>query len=224
MSFILDALKKSENARQRQAGPSLFEVKVAAPRRSLPVWALGLGVLLLVYAAALSWFLLRSRAEPDSAPVQRVPPAASASAPAAAPPAATQASAGGAPSRPVPPPQAANAAAAVSSNTAATAAEDGNPADFAPAIQPPAQSSPGTQATPANLPRYRDLASAPGSSLPSLHLDLHVYDPDPGKRYVMINMHTLRQGDSLPDGVQVISIRPDGAVLSYQGRQFLLAR
>ena len=40
----------------------------------------------------------------------------------------------------------------------------------------------------------------------------------------MINMQTLRQGDSLPDGVTVVSIRPDGVVLSYEGRQFLLAR
>ena len=36
MSFILDALKKSENDRQRQASPALFEVKVAAPRRRFP--------------------------------------------------------------------------------------------------------------------------------------------------------------------------------------------
>ena len=36
MSFILDALKKSESDRQRQSGPALFEVKVAAPRTRLP--------------------------------------------------------------------------------------------------------------------------------------------------------------------------------------------
>ena len=30
MSFILDALKKSESDRQRQSAPALFEVKVAA--------------------------------------------------------------------------------------------------------------------------------------------------------------------------------------------------
>ena len=31
MSFILDALKKSENERQKASGPALFEVKVAPP-------------------------------------------------------------------------------------------------------------------------------------------------------------------------------------------------
>ena len=32
MSFILDALKKSETDRQRQNGPALFEVTVAPPK------------------------------------------------------------------------------------------------------------------------------------------------------------------------------------------------
>ena len=32
MSFILDALRKSEHERQRQGGPGLAEVAVAAPK------------------------------------------------------------------------------------------------------------------------------------------------------------------------------------------------
>ncbi|HPF25649.1 MAG: general secretion pathway protein GspB [Steroidobacteraceae bacterium] len=46
MSIILDALKKSENDRQRQSAPGMFEVKVAPPRARFPVWAVGFGVLL----------------------------------------------------------------------------------------------------------------------------------------------------------------------------------
>ena len=63
MSFILDALKKSETDRQRQASPALFEVKVAAPRRRFPVWAVGLAVLLGVNMIALAWVLMR---KPDA--------------------------------------------------------------------------------------------------------------------------------------------------------------
>ena len=59
MSFILDALKKSETDRQRQASPALFEVKVAPPRRKLPVWAIALGALLAVNVTVLAWVLLR---------------------------------------------------------------------------------------------------------------------------------------------------------------------
>ena len=47
MSFILDALKKSESDRQRQNGPALFEVKVAPPRTRLPLWAMAIAVLLV---------------------------------------------------------------------------------------------------------------------------------------------------------------------------------
>ena len=53
MSFILDALKKSETDRQRQASPALFEVKVATPRRKFPLWAAALAVLLGVNVLAL---------------------------------------------------------------------------------------------------------------------------------------------------------------------------
>ena len=49
MSFILDALKKSEAERQRQAGPALLEMRVVRPRRRIPVWVwIGGGALLLV--------------------------------------------------------------------------------------------------------------------------------------------------------------------------------
>ena len=40
MSFILDALKKSESERNRQTGPTLLEVRVAPPRSRLPLWAI----------------------------------------------------------------------------------------------------------------------------------------------------------------------------------------
>ena len=101
-----------------------------------------------------------------------------------------------------------------------------NPADLAPAIQPPASGGSAGLAAGAQgpLPLYAEIAAQPGSDLPRLHLDLHVYDPDPSKRYVMINMHILHTGDSLPDGVTVVAIRPDGVALSYRGREFLLPR
>lgn len=74
MSFILDALKKSETERQRASGPALFEVKVASPRARFPVWAVFVGVLLAVNLLVLLWVLLRNdkptvaaQAEPGAA-------------------------------------------------------------------------------------------------------------------------------------------------------------
>ncbi|HEY0341436.1 MAG TPA: hypothetical protein VGC34_11570, partial [Steroidobacteraceae bacterium] len=59
MSFILDALKKSETDRQRQNGPALFEVRAPPPRSGLPLWAIGLGILLAVNLVIVAWVLLR---------------------------------------------------------------------------------------------------------------------------------------------------------------------
>jgi len=87
MSFILDALKKSESDRQRQTSPALFEVKVAAPRRRFPPWPLVLGVLLGINVLVLSWVLLRRQEAP--VPVSAAAPAPSAPPPAAASPATT---------------------------------------------------------------------------------------------------------------------------------------
>ncbi|HZO21197.1 MAG TPA: hypothetical protein VFB37_01750, partial [Steroidobacteraceae bacterium] len=69
MSFILDALKKSESDRQRQTGPALFEVKIAPPKSRFPLWAVSIAVLLAVNAAVGGWLLLRhSSSSPAQAP------------------------------------------------------------------------------------------------------------------------------------------------------------
>jgi general secretion pathway protein B len=68
MSFILDALKKSETDRQRQNGPALFEVRVAPPRDKLPLWAVGLGGLLAINLVIVAWVLLRRPAPAAPAP------------------------------------------------------------------------------------------------------------------------------------------------------------
>lgn len=67
MSFILDALKKSETDRQRQSGPALFEVRVAPPRSGLPLWAMGLAALLAVNLLIVGWVLLRRPATAEAA-------------------------------------------------------------------------------------------------------------------------------------------------------------
>jgi len=39
---------------------------------------------------------------------------------------------------------------------------------------------------------------------------------------VLINMHRLHEGESLPEGVRVESITPEGVVVSYQAQNFIL--
>ena len=237
MSFILDALKKSETDRQRQVSPALFEVKVAAPRRKFPMWAVALGVLLLVNMAVLAWVLLR-RSDAPGAPVA----AASATVPANAP--ANPAPANGAQSGMVTVQIPVGSSVTVGQNAPAGAAvaPNGTPAltdepllesqepavppdydarDYRPAITPEQAGAIAAARRNGSLPS-RDEVLAQGNQLPDLRLDLHVYDPDPAARFVFLNMRKLREGETLPEGVRVEQITSTGVELTYRGKRFVL--
>ncbi len=88
MSFILDALKKSEIERQRQSVPGLMDSGPAPRRPRFPIWAIALTALLAVNLAVLIVVLARGGlAGLSGRPAQeaRVAPSAAASAPSAAP-------------------------------------------------------------------------------------------------------------------------------------------
>ncbi len=232
MSFILDALKKSENERQRQAGPALLEMRIVRPARRLPIWALVVGVLLIISVGVLAWLALRPAPAPAAAATTALAAApasagVSSNAPAAAGGAGAQAQARAAPDTAgtaMPPadlggaPAAAPAAVQPPAQTANMAAE-GNPADNEPAVAPPAGSTQEAGGA-GNLHTYAEL----GGSLPELRLDLHVYAANPAERYAFINMHKVREGDVTAEGVQVKEITREGVVLEYHGTEFLLGR
>jgi len=99
MSFILDALRKSEHARQQQTGPGLAEVPVVPARPRSNVWATAAVALLIVNLVGVGVLLVR-RASQDEAPPASGPtqdatastapvPASTGLAPAAPPPAKT---------------------------------------------------------------------------------------------------------------------------------------
>jgi general secretion pathway protein B len=273
MSFILDALKKSETDRQRQNGPALFEVKVAPPRNGLPLWAIGLAVLLAVNLVIVAWVLLRRPAATAevSAPTAQAQPAAPGQPLQPPPPMTTYqqpqgyGSQGSPPQQPAPVmPQSGMTGAPQSqamapgqntvpvSGTAPTSpvgqtagitrsapgndgavaqggavSEKVNPDDYAPATDAGPAAPFGnrvSKTTSSGVPLYQDASLAPGAHIPELRLDLHVFAAKPQERFVMINMHKLHEGDTLPEGVHVESITPEGAVLSKDGTRFLLPR
>jgi hypothetical protein len=73
------------------------------------------------------------------------------------------------------------------------------------------------------LPSAAALATE-GVAVPALRLELHVYHRDrPADRLVIVNGNRYREGEALAEGPRVVAIDPTGAVLSYQGREFLLS-
>jgi general secretion pathway protein B len=124
MSFILDALKKSENERQKASGPALFEVKVAPPASRFPVWAVVVGVLLGVNLIVLiAVLLLRDKADPAVQATNAQIAANASAANGAAAPAAT----GAAPTLAAPAPSPAGVAAGPTTAAQATLGPDGLP-------------------------------------------------------------------------------------------------
>lgn len=69
MSFILDALKKSENERQRQTGPGFATVPGSSSRRTRSPWPLVLAGLVAVNLAVLGYILLRDDGDAVSSPL-----------------------------------------------------------------------------------------------------------------------------------------------------------
>jgi general secretion pathway protein B len=75
-----------------------------------------------------------------------------------------------------------------------------------------------------NLPTLTELTLAGTMSLAPLRIDMHVYSPQPAERFVFINMNKYREGESLREGPALTTITPDGVILDYQGRSFLVTR
>ena len=236
MSFILDALRKSEHERQRQTGPALVETPVAAPKPKSNVWATAAIALLVVNLVAIGLLLLyKSREEPvvttagDAAQPARVDAAPTTTT--AAP--AKQAAVTQTLPQPVAPPpmlrpaEEAPAAPGTRNPLEGEVSSDGPPMDYEsaalaaePPPGPPAVVS--TQRSTSNLPTADEFAARAG--LPEMRLELHVYSTNPQQRFVFINGHKYQQGDSTQEGATVDEVTPDGVILNARGNRFLLPR
>jgi general secretion pathway protein B len=221
MSFILDALRKSEHERQRSTVPGLSQVPLATPTAQLPRWALlVIGILaaaVLVLGAA--WW--QSSREPSTVAaaaaaipmiersVQLPPPAASPPPP---------------PPRPFisePAAQARSTALAAAADTGADDEGDDTPnfaePDFAARNPEPASAARDGPA----LPSAAALI-ANGVVLPPLRLELHAFAEQPRDRFVFINGRKYVEGERIVEGPQIVSIERAGAVLLHAGHRFLL--
>lgn len=227
MSFILDALRKSELERQRQSGPFIAELPVAREDRRMP-WALSaIGLLLALNVGVLLFFLLRDSAAP-AAPAA----ATAAGTSAAAAPIVTTPSVA-APVSSAPMPASANEMPPAGTSPAEATAPIARPMPEPASLPPPAPDPTLVPMTPARIlqtpaeefpPSIDELPPQATAGLPELAIDLHVYTDDPAKRTVFINGRRYQQGGVLAEGPMVEEITRDGAVLKYHGRRFLLPR
>ena len=207
MSFILDALKKSETDRQQQGSAEFAGVPTSSSRREGPPrWLWVLGLLLAVNLLVLIGLLLR----PDSPPV------------------ATTTSSGVTPiTRTEPDKTDVFAEQVAVARQNAPRRDDPRPTSSdAPPTEAPTQATAATtsQLNSIALPTIHEVLANGTITLPELHVDIHVYSEIAKDRFVFINMNKHKEGTQLAEGPLVKEITPQGVVLNQNGTLFLLPR
>ncbi|MDE2149380.1 MAG: general secretion pathway protein GspB [Gammaproteobacteria bacterium] len=87
-------------------------------------------------------------------------------------------------------------------------------AQSAPDVANGATSAPGLQALQQMPESYR-------AGFPPLTVQVHVYDTDIHKRWLLIDGHRYTEGDSLPSGLVIYRIVPEGIVFDWKGQRVL---
>lgn len=205
MSFILDALKKSESDRQGKNRPENAYTPTGTGNSSPSRWLMFVGILLSINVIVV--LLVTLWPEPaDVAPV----------------------TAGNHE-------EADTADSFRDLVASARDRQNSQPVDMPTATAPPTtMPEPSRQMTaeptaspPTSTAAYKSFneVRADGTvQLPDLHLDLHVYNSKPAERFVFINMNKYGENSTLSEGPIVREIVPEGVILEYVGTRFLLSR
>ena len=234
MSIILDALRKSESERLREAEAHRSELPRARGRTRMPWWVWAVALLLLANIILLLWLALRSAA-PANGPLtsraagsevrdlERLAAVGTENTGSAA------ASGARRPSPDIPPAQfpvrnaepapAPTVAEAESLGMAANSALAQRAAD--------AVAAEGNNRIPAGVARSESasgLSTTLPEGVPALEVSLHYYDSASGRSFISVNGHTARDGTVLPEGPQVERVTEEGAILNFRGQRFLLPR
>ncbi len=223
MSYILEGLKKLEKNRQRGGAPGLFTTHGdMPPRRGKKKWwpylaALAL-MLIIINALGIAWLMSETksaktvekaeskqiadtepevRAEPDQATVQED-------------------------QRPLDPPL-------LQRQEDIAKAGEAKPVPIKSSRSKTLQAVPvetaeaegiGPARTGEKVLAFNQLPQDVKKSLPEMKIFMHYYSPERKDRFVQINEHTLREGQSRPDGLKVLQITERAAIFSYQGFRF----
>lgn len=99
-------------------------------------------------------------------------------------------------------------------DTAPHAAAEGQPSAATAAGEPP-------PAAPTGLRRLKDMPAAYRAEFPPLAVDVHVYNADPQRRFVLVNGKRYREGDPLAEGPRIAEIVADGLVVDWRNERVL---
>lgn len=239
MSYILDALRKSEQERRRTdslAPTAGLTEAIALPQRRIAPGAIVAGGVVLFAVIGAGLYMLRQPERIASTPIgieRPAPVATTAEENRPTPPAAESMSAPGLASSEIKPalPLDTGHTRSDARDLAAEALTE-PPKPKTPVAHPSVEAASVSadtklaMAAPANEP-IKFLNAMPPQfrqALPELSVNIHIYAPREADRILYINNRQYHSGDHVRDGVIVEAIVEDGAVLSFQGQRFKLPR
>ncbi|MBZ2167909.1 general secretion pathway protein GspB [Marinobacter sp. F4216] len=233
MSYILDALRKSETERRQGKVPDLGQQVqlIHKPKKKSISPVVWLSIALLVNAGIVAGvFWQRSAPAVDSETVMAVPkkgePETHSPSPAVSKTSVERMPEGRPESVPV-----SQSNATVNPVETATRFDDANPevikpgpqerpVIITPSSQPERSAEPVDERGPAErVPHLVELPLSFQRSIPDLTFNSHIHSSDPFASRVMINNQYLRRGDTF-SGVEVEDITEEGVILSKQGQRF----
>ena len=237
MSYILEALRKSDKQRQRGTAPTLLtaQATVAAPKQPAFLRYVLLGGALVGAGIAIGW-LRPWQTAPAAAPVASAKPPESSPRHAAPAPLPVSPGISSKPEQEPPSQQSTSAALPAPVPTSAVIKQDlpapartetrrappkavaAVPKEAAP---PSPQTPAGTGAAPEqSVMTMAELPLAIQQEIPGMSIAVHAYSSQPKNRLVSINGRMLREGMSLAPGLTLDQITPDGMIFSYKGYRF----
>jgi len=81
--------------------------------------------------------------------------------------------------------------------------------------------APAQPATAGSVRRLKDMPPAYRAEFPAISIDVHVYNDNPQRRFVLINGRRYREGDALSEGPRIAQIVPEGIVFDWRNEQVL---
>ncbi|NTV94716.1 MAG: general secretion pathway protein GspB [Thiobacillus sp.] len=217
MSYILDALRKSELQRNQVAAPSRpLELPLAsAPASPRPAYRLWLPAAVALMAIASFWLW------PEGAKV--APPIPALPGNSVPVPASTGAESAPAPDAAAP--SAMPAQEAKTRHAVAPVNQDETIKLAPPAVAAPARAAEATtptvdrnlveQAAPAAT--LADLPPEVRQAIPAMTIAMHSYSDKAAERMVMVNGKILHEGDELTPGLRLDRVTAEGLVFAYRG-------
>jgi general secretion pathway protein B len=240
MSYILDALRRSDQQRQRGAVPTLLtaQAATAAPKQPAFLFYGVLAVVLVSAGIAIGW-LRPWQPEPTAPatapvaarPAESVPREIALTPPPALPEMANKPERRSPARKSTSAAQPAPAHAAIKQDTPEPAKTD-KPAtppvavtDVLKAVptptpEPSAAKGPANAAQEQKVMTMSELPLSIQQEMPAMSVSIHAYSVQPQNRLVGINERMLHEGDYAASGLRLEQITPDGMIFTYKGYRF----